>query len=106
MIRVIVADDAAREIELADAWWAENREDAPSLLRTSVADALDAIAEVGPVLPVFRTLSGRVAVRRMHLPDVHKHLYFVLRDDRLIVLAVWGAVRGVLPVLRARLGRL
>jgi plasmid stabilization system protein ParE len=104
-MRVIVAEDAARDIELADAWWQENRTDTPSLLRTSVADGLESLADVGPSLPVFRTLSRGTTVRRMHLARVHKHLYFVVRDDRLLVLAVWGAVRGLLPALRARLGR-
>ncbi len=103
-MRVIVSSDALADIEASDAWWRANRPDAPDLVRADIAAALEDLGDVAPSLVVFRRLRGG-DVRRRHVPRVHRHMYFVTEGERVLVLAVWGAVRGVLPALRARLAR-
>lgn len=102
-MRVVVTRAAGEDIEAADAWWREHRVDAPTALALEVADALEWLSVVGPSLSVFRRLRGGIEVRRTHLPRIHKHLYVVVQPDRIVVLALWGAVRGILPALRERL---
>ena len=71
-------------------------------MRSEVAAALDELGDIASTLPVFRKLRS-AAVRRVHLQRVHRHLYLALNEDRVVVLAVWGAVRAILPALRARI---
>lgn len=104
-MKVIVTSEAAEDIAAADEWWREHRADAPRSIAIDVAEALEALSLVGPTTPVFRRIGSAAEIRRVHVPRVHKHLYFVVHADHILVLAAWGAVRGVLPALRARLSR-
>jgi hypothetical protein len=45
------------------------------------------------------TKRGRV-IRRILLPKTRRHLYYCVDDDGVLVLPVWGAVRGRAPSLR------
>jgi hypothetical protein len=101
---VIVSTDAIEDIATTDTWWRINRPDAPDLVRTEVATAIESLEDLAPALPVFRRLRG-ATVRRVHLPRVHRHIYVATDPDRIVVLAVWGAVRAILPALRARIAR-
>ena len=41
--------------------------------------------------------AGTRTVRRLLLPRTHYHLYSVLEDERVYVVAVWSAFRGRAP---------
>ncbi len=40
-------------------------------------------------------------VRRVLMRTTRKHVYYVERDDHVLVVAVWGAVKGTGPDLSA-----
>ena len=80
-----------------DAWWRAHREKAPDLFEQELSMA-------------FRTISAAphagkryphpdAAVYRVLMRATRNHVYYVERDDHVLVVAVWGAVRGVGPDL-------
>jgi plasmid stabilization system protein ParE len=101
-MNVVFAPGARADIVEAATWWALNRPDALELLVTGLTEALRHLPEVAHAMPRFRRVGTR-EVRRHHVPRVHRHVYFhFAANGDLVVLAVWGAVRGVLPRLRER----
>ena len=101
-MRVVFAPGARTDIVEARAWWMTNRRDATEAMARELADAFRALPQVARTLPRFRRV-GALEVRRYHVPRVHRHVYFhVAASGDIVVLAVWGAVRGLLPRLRAR----
>lgn len=100
-MRVVVRLDAERDAEETQAWWREHRPDAPLAVAEDLEAAFARLAEDGAILPVYTWAAG-LAIRRLHLPRTHRHLYFAVEGDRVLILAVWGSVRGLLPKLRER----
>lgn len=98
---VVFVPSALRDIEDVAAWWELNRPDAPGLVTAELRDGAARLAHDASVLPVFRRI-GDLSIRRLHLPRTHRHLYVHVEPDRVVVLAVWGSVRGLLPRLRVR----
>lgn len=87
------------QILTIDSWWREHREKAPDLFEQELGLA-------------FRTISaapgaGRryphpdADVRRIVLRATRHHVYYVEREDYILVVAVWGAVKGTGPDLSA-----
>lgn len=99
---VAFVPSATRDLEDVAAWWVANRPDAPGLVTHEISAAKERLAVDATTLPVFRRV-GTLVVRRLHLPRTHRHVYDEVRADCVVVLAVWGSVRGILPKLRARL---
>lgn len=91
------ADLQAVEIDL---WWRQNRDKAPDLFEQELANALRTIASAPHV-------GKRIAhpqepeLRRVVLRSTRHHVYYVEREDYLLVVAVWGAIKGVGPDLSA-----
>lgn len=100
-MRVVVRPDAERDAEETQAWWREHRPDAPSAVAEDLEAAFARLAEGGAIVPVYARTSG-LLIRRVHLPRTHRHVYFAVEGDRVLILAVWGSVRGLLPKLRER----
>lgn len=98
---IVFAPGARTDIVEARGWWMENRPEAPQLLVTELEDAFRTLPEIARALPLYRRV-GALEVRRHHVPRVHRHIYFHFASEDIVVLAVWGAVRGLLPKLRAR----
>jgi plasmid stabilization system protein ParE len=80
-----------------DAWWRENRDKAPDLFEQELS-------------MTFRTIgSAPYAGKRYPHPDAdvyrvlmrstRNHVYYVERDDYVLVVAVWGAVKDAGPDL-------
>jgi len=101
-MRVRFAASATRDVEDVASWWETNRPDAVGAVTEDVRGAATRLAQDAAILPLFRRI-GTDSIRRLHLPRTHRHVYFYIDGDEVIVLAVWGAVRGILPRLRARL---
>ncbi|AKF10823.1 hypothetical protein [Sandaracinus amylolyticus] len=102
MREVVLSADALRDVEDATSWWDEHRPDARGLVVDELAAALDHLGEHATTLPVFQRIGSSFVVRRYLLPRTRRHIYFTVEADRVLVLAVWGSVRAVLPRLRAR----
>jgi plasmid stabilization system protein ParE len=97
-VRVVVSDLAERQIQIVDDWWREHRPAAPELF----SEELAAIFEVLAALPFAGQGYDHPALddmRRILLRATRYHVYYRVRDDAVIVLAVWSAVRGTGPDL-------
>jgi plasmid stabilization system protein ParE len=95
---VRVADDARRQLGAVRDWWREHRPAAPELFEQEVASLFALLAEspeIGPAVPV----RGARGVRRALLPMTRHHVYYQVRRDSVLVVAVWSAVRGRGPRL-------
>jgi plasmid stabilization system protein ParE len=87
---------ADRQITELDAWWRANRDKAPDRFGEELALAF-AMLSRSPGLG--RRYPPRPAVRRILLRTTRNHVYYVERDDMVLVVAVWGAIKGVGPKL-------
>lgn len=89
---------AVDQLLAADDWWRANREKAPDLFATELNEAIDLLR---------RTPDAGAAYRNEQLPDARRfllrrtrfHLYYVVRGDVLVIVAVWSAIRGHGPEL-------
>jgi plasmid stabilization system protein ParE len=80
-----------------DAWWREHRDKAPDLFEQELSLAFRTI---GAAPAAGKRYSHSDAeVRRVLMRSTRHHVYYVDRDDHVLVVAVWGAVKGVGPDL-------
>lgn len=91
------APRAVREAERYTVWWREHRPAARGLFEEELAAALNRIRtapQLGMVYGVIRELE----YRRVLLPETRYHVYYRLAgtptDERVRIVAIWGAVRG------------
>lgn len=103
-MEVVVVPDAELQIRTIDGWWRENRLAAPALFAEELAAALDLIASA-PRIGRRRRHAAIPNLRRLLLRATRYHLYYAPAPigERLLVLAVWSAVRGQPPPIH-RLG--
>ena len=86
-----------------DEWWRERRPAAPDLFASELAGAFDLLGsapDIGRRYPNPEV----PGVRRLLLPRSRHHVYYVHEagHGEVVVLAVWGAVRGSGPQLGRR----
>jgi plasmid stabilization system protein ParE len=91
--------EADAQIRTIDAWWRINRPAASTLFAGELTASLDTIGHAPQIGRRYRK-SPVVGVRRVLLKHSRYHLYYVERDDEVMVLAVWHARRGVGPPMR------
>ena len=94
------AEDQAAE---AQAWWVANRPLAPGLFANELLAAIDLLTHMPRVGQRYR-VRGVPGLRRMLLPRTRYHVYYTHDPEArlVVVVAVWGAVRGHGPPLRRR----
>jgi plasmid stabilization system protein ParE len=97
-LRLRVTLRAAREIERAEAWWRQNRPAAPAAPREDLKTALDLLVQE-PGIGVKVANARLLGARRLHLKRVRYFIYYRVSGDELIVLSVWHASRGNVPVV-------
>jgi plasmid stabilization system protein ParE len=98
VLTYVIKARAEREITKAAEWWAENRTAAPGAVRDDFADALSLLCRQPGIGTRIET--GRpVQVRRYFLSRTKYWLYYRVRGDRLEVLCIWHASRGIGPKL-------
>jgi plasmid stabilization system protein ParE len=93
---VLTTLQADLQILEIDAWWRENREKAPELFEEELGLAF-AMLEDSP--GIGKRYPGHPGVRRLLLRSTRNHVYYVEEVDRILVVAVWGAVRAAGPDL-------
>jgi plasmid stabilization system protein ParE len=97
-MKVIIAPVAEDQIRAIETWWRANRRAAPDLFSEEFATACELIAS-SPGIGRGIRLDGILGLRRVLLRATRYHLYYAPAPDgdALFVLAVWSALRGVLP---------
>jgi plasmid stabilization system protein ParE len=95
---IFTTQRAQRQILEIDAWWRANREKAPN----KFADELDLAFRTIETLPGAgqRYPDPTSDVHRVFLRSTRHHVYYVEEGARVLVVAVWGAVKGTGPDLR------
>jgi plasmid stabilization system protein ParE len=94
---VLTTPEADRQIEAIDAWWRANRDKAPGLFEEELALAFRMLADAPGVGKRYVHPAG--GLRRVLLRSTRNHVYYVDDKDRVLVVAVWGAVKGAGPDL-------
>ncbi len=89
---------AVEQLDAANAWWRENREKSPDLLVTEFVEAIALLRE-NPKLGAEYQNDELEDAKRYLLRRTRFHVYYVVRDDTLVVAAVWSAIRGHGPPL-------
>ena len=87
------ADDDIRTIH---AWWTENRTAAPKLFLTELAHAVSFIGSSPFVSKRYRA-PGVPTLRRYLLRTTRYHVYYIASEQDVVILTVWGAVKGTTP---------
>jgi plasmid stabilization system protein ParE len=94
---VVTTHQAELQILEVDRWWREHRDKAPDLFEDELADVFRLISTapgVGKRYP-----HAREGVRRVMMRKTRHHVYYVEREQYVLVVAVWGAVKGSGPDL-------
>jgi len=99
-MQVVVAPRAEAQIRTIDAWWRRNRNDAPDLFSSELGDAFSML-EVAPRSGKLYRRSELKGIRRLLLPASRNHVYYLVGTEVVLVLAVWGSVKGSGPELKA-----
>lgn len=99
---VRTTSEADAQILAADDWWRDNREKAPDLFEQELAMAIRTISSAPSA--GRRYPHPDADVRRVLMRTTRHHVYYVERDDAVVVVAVWGAVKGAGPDLASLLG--
>lgn len=99
-MEVFVAPRAEAQIRTIDAWWRRNRDDSPDLFSSELADAFSTL-EVAPRSGKPYRRGELKGIRRLLLPASRNHVYYLVGTEAVLVLAVWGSVKGSGPDLKA-----
>jgi plasmid stabilization system protein ParE len=99
-VKLIFSAEAEDDVEAIDAWWRENRLDAPRLFAEELSRACEELQRKPLIVKPYGERRGMV-VRRWLLRKTEQHVYFVAdtENDQITVLRVWGGRRGRGPKL-------
>ena len=96
---VLLTPEAEAQIRRIDSWWRGNRPLAPNLFIEEFAAACELLGgapEAGKRYPH----SEVAGVRRILMRATRNHVYYRVHEGAVLVLSVWGAVRGSGPDLK------
>lgn len=96
---VFITPRAEAQIFEIDAWWRDHRDKAPNKFEEELSQVLETLATIPGAGSRYPHPVGDV--RRLLLRVTRQHVYYVEEPDRVLVLAVWGAVKGVGPDLNS-----
>ena len=97
--RVLIAPQAEAQIRAIDAWWRRHRKRSSDLFSRELGEALATLeiaSKAGRRYP-HPAIQG---LRRIPLRATRHHVYYLAGKDAVVVLAVWGAVKGSGPDLK------
>ncbi len=95
-MNVELSENAAGQVDNLDAWWRAHRTDSPDLFLDELTEAITALSAWPGRGTAYVAIEG---VRRYLLRKTRYHVYFRADRDRVLILAVWSAVRGQGPKL-------
>jgi len=100
--RVYLAPEAREQARIIDAWWRENRPSAPELFVAELSSAFATLASAPKAgTPYPLELTG---VRRLLLRSTRYHVYYRVKEDDVMIVAIWSSVRGSGPGLSGTVG--
>ncbi len=85
-MKVRFAPRALSEAERCGMWWQNNRPAAPDLFHNEVATAIEQTGADPALGALYPSAFGRT-VRRVLIHRTHNHVYYVVRDDEVVVLS-------------------
>ena len=94
---VVTTPTTDHQIREIDDWWRDNRDKSPDLFAEELALAfrmLEASPGIGRRYPHPGAL-----VRRVLLRASRNHIYYVEEERQVVIVAVWGAIKGSGPDL-------
>jgi plasmid stabilization system protein ParE len=99
-VKLVFSPEAEQDVEKIDAWWRENRPDAPRMFAEELAGVCLQIQRKPLIVRPYREQRG-VVIRRWLMKRTERHVYFEADVERglVTVLRVWGARRGRGPKL-------
>ena len=98
MLAVEVTPRAARQLERAAAWWAENRTAAPDAIRVDFEEAKLLLARQ-PGVGAKSSNANYPDLRRVFLSRVRYHVYCRVWPGKVVILAFWHSSRASRPSL-------
>jgi plasmid stabilization system protein ParE len=87
---------AEADIRAINAWWRENRTAAPDLFADELSLAISLISSF-PLLGKRYPAAKVPRLRRYLLRSSRYHVYYLPSQSEVVVLTIWGAVRGTTP---------
>ena len=98
MLEIEVTPRALLHLKRAAKWWRENRLSVPNAVAEDFEEASKLLA-FEPGIGT-RTESKRYPeLRRFQIDRVHHHIYYHVKNGKLVVLAFWGSEREFGPKL-------
>lgn len=97
-MRLRLAPRALADAKRKKTWWQRNRPDAADLFEQELDAILERIA-ASPAIGQRVEQRGQVWVRRWRMPKTRNHVYYAIGATEIVVLAIWGAPRGLGPKL-------
>ena len=91
---------AEADIVSIDRWWRENRPAAPDLFVSELKLGASLVASF-PLLGKRYPAAGVPRLRRYLLRATRYHFYYLPSESEILILAVWGAIRGTTPNFKA-----
>ncbi len=98
MRQVIVAPEAEARMRRSDSWWRSNRTASPGLFTEELAAAIETLA-VAPDVGHRYPHPDVPGVRRVLLRATRHHVYYVTGAEAVVIVAVWGSIKGAGPDL-------
>lgn len=96
--RVIVSPEAEANVNAIDTWWRSNRKAAPNLFAEELGEVIE-LLELAPEVGRRYPHPEVRGVRRVPLRATRHHVYYVTAEDSVVILAVWGSIKGSGPKL-------
>lgn len=96
-MKIRISGRAKRELKRLDKWWRANRDEKDIFI-----DEFELMARVIREQPnLGRPYYGASEdeVRRVQMATTRYHIYYALKEDEVVILSIWGAVRGRGPKL-------
>lgn len=79
------------QIEAAREWWRQHRDKAPFAFDDDLEELIERL-EDAPTM-VGRPVGQDRSIRRAYLPRIRYAMYFQIRDDHVLVFALWHGSR-------------
>ncbi len=98
-MRVLLLEEARRQLEAEDEWWRANR-DHPEVVLEDFVDVLRDLTKIPEAGPTYRRSGGK-RIQRVLMKRARCHVYYFhdRENDTIEIHSIWGAHRRRRPRL-------